>query len=126
MTMRAPSGLNCALLTLPSCPASVARLLPVAASHTRAVLSLRRGDDARAVRAELRAQHVTLMPGERGEVLPVAASHTRAVLSPDAVTMRVPSGLNCALVTPPHAPRAWRGSCPSPRPTPARSCRPTR
>ena len=29
--------------------------------------------------------------------LPVAASQIRAVLSPDAVTMRLPSGLNAAL-----------------------------
>jgi len=32
--------------------------------------------------------------------LPVSPSHSRAVLSPDAVTMRLPSGLNAALTTP--------------------------
>jgi hypothetical protein len=32
--------------------------------------------------------------------LPVSASHSRAVLSRDAVTMRLPSGLNAALITP--------------------------
>ena len=34
---------------------------------------------------------------------PVAASHSRAVLSLEAVTMRVPSGLNAALRTLPSA-----------------------
>ena len=136
--MRVPSGLNCALVTAPSCPASVASdLAGGCVPHARGLV-LRRRDDARAVRAELRAHHRFLMSGERRQrlarggvpharglvvrrrddaravraelraitasscpasvasALPVAASHTRAVLSYDAVTMRVPSGLNCA------------------------------
>ena len=36
--------------------------------------------------------------------LPVSASHSRAVLSADAVTMRLPSGLNAALATGPSWP----------------------
>ncbi|HEV7404415.1 MAG TPA: hypothetical protein VGO11_15855 [Chthoniobacteraceae bacterium] len=39
VTIRIPSGLNCALSTTPSWPASVANTFPLAASHTRAVLS---------------------------------------------------------------------------------------
>ena len=76
----------------------MARLLPVAASHTRAVLSA----DAVTMRVPsgLNCALVTLSscPASVARLLPVAASHTRAVLSSDAVTMRVPSGLNCALV----------------------------
>ena len=50
----------------------------------------------------------------------MAASHTRAVLSSDAVTMRVPSGLNCALDTSSSCPasvakRLARGRVPHPR-----------
>ncbi|HEV7404416.1 MAG TPA: hypothetical protein VGO11_15860 [Chthoniobacteraceae bacterium] len=39
VTIRMPSGLNCALRTQPAWPASVASSFPLAASHTRAVLS---------------------------------------------------------------------------------------
>ncbi len=70
VTMRVPSGLNCALLTPRSCPESVARGLPVAASQTRAVLSY----DAVTMRVPsgLNCALVTtssLMPRERGEGL---------------------------------------------------------
>ena len=72
---------------------------PVAASHTRAVLSSGRGHHTRPVGAERRAR--TLRSCRRGLPIgaPVAASHTRAVLSSDAVTTRLPSGLNAALMT---------------------------
>ena len=39
VTTRCPSGLNAADKTWPSWPLRTARLLPVAASHSRAVLS---------------------------------------------------------------------------------------
>ena len=59
---------------------------------------VRRGDDALAVGAERRALHSALMAGQNTPIcLPVSASHSRAVLSSDAVTMRLPSGLNAAL-----------------------------
>ena len=60
----------------------------------------RRGDDALAVGAERGATNRSLMAFERlADRWPVAASQTRAVLSSDAVTMRLPSGLNAALTT---------------------------
>ena len=46
-----------------------------------------------------------LVPAGR-DPLPLAASHTRAVLSSDAVTMRVPSGLNAARRPEPSCPRS--------------------
>ena len=55
VTTRLPSGLNTALKTTSVCPDSVASAAPVLASHSRAVLSFGRGDDATAVRAEQRA-----------------------------------------------------------------------
>ena len=61
-------------------------------------LVLRRGDDALAVGAERRAIHSTVMAFERlADRLAGPASQSRAVLSSDAVTMRLPSGLNAAL-----------------------------
>ena len=58
----------------------------------------RRGDDALAVGAERRAHDLDIMASSGSPIgLPVAASQTRAVLSSDAVTMRLPSGLNAAL-----------------------------
>ena len=90
--MRAPSGLNAADTTNSSWPRSTAISLPVAASHSRAVLS----PDAVTMRAPsgLKAAEYTksLWPRSTAISLPVAASHTRAVLSSDAVTMRVAVG----------------------------------
>ena len=63
-------------------------------------LVIRRGDDALAVGAERRATHSASWPLSGSPIgLPVAASQIRAVLSSDAVTMRLPSGLNAALST---------------------------
>jgi hypothetical protein len=39
------------------------------------------------------------MADQRAELFAVSASHSPAVLSSDAVTMRLPSGLNAALAT---------------------------
>ena len=49
----------------------------------------------------LKAPEKTLSSCPRRTVnsLPLAASHTRAVVSSEAVTMRVPSGLNTADLT---------------------------
>ena len=70
--------------------------VPVAASHTRAVLS----SDAVATRAPsgLNAALLTVPSCCMGSPIgaPVTASHTRAVC-PDPVTTRAPSGLNAAL-----------------------------
>ena len=58
----------------------------------------RRGDDALAVGAERRACTPSVWPVSGSPIcLPLSASHSRAVLSSDAVTMRLPSGLNAAL-----------------------------
>ena len=100
VTMRLPSGLNAALHT-----ASVMaferladRLAGLGVPQPRRLVP-RRGDDALAVGAERRALTPQLpWPVSGAPIgLPVAASHSRAVLSADAVTMRLPSGLNAAL-----------------------------
>ena len=104
--MRLPSGLNAALFTPASWPLSGAPIgWPVAASHSRAVLS----SDAVTMRlpSGLNAALYTRSswPSSGAPIgWPVAASHSRAVLSPDAVTMRLPSGLNAALYTTPSWP----------------------
>ncbi len=55
-----------------------------------------RGDDALAVGAERRrTDPILVAPKDQGSPVP-SAFHTRAVLSHDAVTMRLPSGLNAA------------------------------
>ena len=78
---------------LPSCFSGSPSGLPVAASHSRAVL-LRagRGDF---VPSGLKATASTLSSCFSGAPsgLPVAASHSRAVLSELAVAIFVPSGL---------------------------------
>ena len=56
----------------------------------------RRGDDAAAVRAERGGMEIVRMPLELGDEGAESAIQTRPVLSPDAVTMRLPSGLNAA------------------------------
>ena len=57
---------------------------------------VRGGDDPLAVGAERGGVDHVGVPLEVGEVLPESASQTRAVLSPEAVTIRLPSGLNAA------------------------------
>ena len=68
--------------------------MPVAASHTRAVLS----PDAVTARARSGLYEVLvtkpLWPTRRATSLLATAPHARAVLSPDAVTTRPPGGLN--------------------------------
>ena len=99
--MRLPSGLNATLHTMPVWPVSGEPTgWPVAASHTRTVLSPLRGGDAFAVGAERHAGHEVRVALE-GEPTgwPVAASHTRTVLSTLPEAMRLPSGLNATLVT---------------------------
>ena len=73
--------------------------LPVAASHTRAVLSIL---VTKNFPSGLNAVHLTQPSWRRGSpmALPVAASHTCTVLSKLAVTTNFPSGLNAALLTP--------------------------
>ena len=98
--MRLPSGLNAALLhdifmTFERLADRLAgRRVPDARRLVR-----RRGDDALAVRAERRARHIASHGLSSGLpiALPLATSQIRAVLSRDAVTMRLPSGLNAAL-----------------------------
>src|SRR5271166_88273 len=93
ITTRAPSGLNEAPF---SCSIGSPIGAPVAASHTRAVLS----EDTVATRlpSGLKAALETISPCRIGLPIgaPVAASHTRAVLSVDAVTTRAPSEQNAA------------------------------
>ena len=61
-----PSGLNATLLTGSVWPVSGAPIgWPVAASHTRTVLSCAAGDDARAVGAERHALHRAGVAGQR-------------------------------------------------------------
>ena len=94
--MRAPSGEKAAETHLPSCPLSTAISAPLAASHSRAVLSNRRGHDARAVGREGGGAHSTLMSAEHGDLCPAGGipQPRRAVV--EAVTMRVPSGEKAA------------------------------
>jgi hypothetical protein len=68
--------------------------LPVAASHSRAVLStepvrtrLLSGENAT-------AQTAPVCPARVATTFPMAASHSRAVLSTEPVRTRVPSGEN--------------------------------
>ena len=68
--------------------------------HPRGLVS-GRGHHPRAVGAERRAVDRSSCCKGLPIGAPVAASHTRAVLSSDAVTTRVPSGLNAALQTGP-------------------------
>ena len=71
----------------------------------------RGGDHARAVGAELGGEDLPLMAQRLGQRLAGLASQTRAVLSAEAVTTRVPSGLNWAELTPFSWRRGWvRGS----------------
>ena len=100
--MRLPSGLNAALNTdsRMACERLADWLAGLGVPQPRRLV-VRRGDDALAVGAERRARD-TLAPWPVSGSpigLPVSASHSRAVLSPDAVTMRLPSGLNAALHT---------------------------
>ena len=70
---------------------------PVSASHSRAVLCRQGGGDhPLAVGAE-RGASTRPVALEGGEAAPVSASHSRAVSSSEAVTSRLPSGLNTAL-----------------------------
>ena len=102
VTMRLPSGLNAALCT----PLRMARerladlLAALGVPQPRRVVP-RRGDDALAVGAERRALH-TVPYGPRAARRSACRSRrpTAAPFCPkDAVTMRLPSGLNAALVT---------------------------
>ena len=112
VTIRVPSGLNCALSTAPAWPASVASAFPLAASHTRAVLSI----EAVTIRVpsglNCALTTASSWPASVASTFPLAASHTRAVLSYEAVTIRVPSGLNCALYTQPSWPASVASTFP--------------
>src|SRR5262249_40286628 len=83
--------------------------LPVATSHTRAVLSW----DAVTIRAPsgLHAALESILFSLANSV-PVATSHTRAVLSLDAVIIRAPCRLHAALPTPSPWPSTL--ACPVP------------
>ena len=110
VTIRVPSGLNCALHTQCSWRRGSPRGWPLAASQTRAVLS--QLAVTMRVPSGLNCALTTVCSWRRGPPrgLPLAASHTWATPSisfapvaasclPPAVTMRVPSGLNCAFNT---------------------------
>ena len=99
VTMRRPSGLNAALVTLSVWPSKAAICLPVAASQMRAVLSADAVTIRRPSGLNAALSRMLVWPSKAAICLPVAASQMRAVLSADAVTMRRPSGLNAALRT---------------------------
>ena len=62
------------------------------------------GDDAAAILAEQRASDLACVSIELGDEAPVSARQIRAVWSTDAVTTRLPSSLNAAVVTVPVCP----------------------
>ena len=101
--MRVPSGLNAALTPSFMAFERLADRLAGRGVPDPRRLVPGRGDDALPVGAERRARHWTSWPLSGSPIgSPVAASQTRAVLSLDAVTMRLPSGLNAARVTRSH------------------------
>ena len=69
VTMRDPSGLKAAEVTSRSWPRRTAISLPLAASHTRAVLSRRRGDDTLAVGAKGGGSHLAVMAAQDRDLL---------------------------------------------------------
>ena len=71
--------------------------MPLAASHTRAVLSQLAVTTRVSSGAERGAPHFVLMLQRRGERLAAGGVPHAAVFSALAVTTRVPSGLNAAL-----------------------------
>ena len=106
-TIRLPSGLNATLETGPLCPLSGSPIgFPVAASHTRSVLSALPDDDALAVGAERHALNLTAVTLERlADRLSASRRPTPAPCCPNApATMRLPSGLNATLATDPLCP----------------------
>ena len=76
-----PSGENATALTESVCPARVATALPVAASHSRAVLSSEPVRTRVPSGENATAQTESVCPARVATALPVAASHSRAVLS---------------------------------------------
>src|SRR5271165_4094883 len=79
--------------------ARTAIFLPVAASHSRAVLSSEAVTTRVPSGEKAALETQSSWPRRTAISLPVAASHSRAVLSPEAVTTRVPSGEKAALQT---------------------------
>ena len=120
--MLLPSGLNAAEITPPVCPARVRSFCPVAASQTMAVLSIRRGDDLPAVRAERRQQRSPCVPGEGAEFLPGGRVPDDGGLVQRGGDDLLPSGLNAAELTCPCARRGCGASARWPRPRRWRSC----
>ena len=105
VTIRLPSGLNTAELTIEACPWRVATVLPESASRTRTVLSCE-GDDPLAVGAERGGMDLEGVPLEGGEGFAGVGVPDPPVLSSEAVTTRLPSGLNAAELT--YAVCPWR------------------
>ena len=100
VTMRVPSGLKAAAMDGSSWPLTVADRLAARGVPDARRLVGRRGDDALAVGAERCGNDGILMAFERSPIgWPLAASQMRACCQ-DAVTMRVPSGLNSARNSP--------------------------
>ena len=97
VTTRLPSGLNAALSTRSLMAFQDGDLCSrLGVPQTRRLVR-GRGHHAPAIGAERRAPHPPLWPFKTAISVPVSASHRRAVLSDDAVTTRLPSGLNAAL-----------------------------
>ena len=114
-------------MTRPVCPSSVATVLPVAASHSRAVLSSEPVRTRAPSGEKATAQTGPVCPSSVGDRLArrrvpqprrlvLGAGEDARAVGREGDSRR--RGL--------YGPRAWRPSCPSPRPTAAPSCRRSR
>ena len=105
VTMRRPSGLN-ATLPHPACVTLEGEefLARPGVPHLHGLV-LAAGDDASAVGAERHAPHPACVPLEGEEFLArLGVPHLQPYWSSLPVTMRLPSGLNATLRTPPGVP----------------------
>ena len=91
-------------MTGPVWPSSVATVLPVAVSHSRAVLSSEPVRTRAPSGEKATAQTVPVCPSSMATTLPVAASHSRPVLSSEPVNTRAPSGEKTTALTGPVCP----------------------
>ena len=102
---RVPWGENATAKTEPSCPARVAISLPVAASHSPAVLSIEPVRTRVPSCENATAVMEAVCPARVATAVPVAASQSRAVLSREPVRTRVPSRENATAKIEPVCPR---------------------
>ena len=86
-----PLGENATVVIVPVWPDSVASGLPVAACHSRAVLSWEPVSTSRPSGENATAVSGCLWPDSVASGLPVAACHSRAVLSKEPVSASRPS-----------------------------------